>query len=65
MKIHEFFRVYANMPLGRRYQLISVKDLGLVSWYTVWKELSDNTKAGEKMLKIINEEGLDELMKRK
>jgi hypothetical protein len=43
-----FFRVYANLPVGLRDQvIIALPDIGPMSWNAVYVEVNSNTKLGD------------------
>ena len=43
-----FFRVYANLPIGLRDQVILVlPDKGPITWNVAYIEVSNNTKLGD------------------
>jgi hypothetical protein len=60
----EFFRKYANMPLDKRFKIISMVDFGQLTWnglYFQLKELDDDLRnmelnnIGYQTLKIIED----------
>ena len=60
----EFFRKYANMPLNKRYTIISMVDFGQLTWnglYFQLKKLDDDLRnmelnnEGYQTLKIIED----------
>ncbi len=43
-----FFRVYANLPVGLRDQVvIAVPEVGPLSWNAAYAEVSNSTKLGD------------------
>ena len=43
-----FFRVYANLPVGLRNQVVIVlSEIGPMSWNAVYVEVSNATKLGD------------------
>lgn len=45
-----FFKVYANLPLGLREEIILVIGNEPITWKVAYLEISENTKLGEKIL---------------
>jgi len=44
----KFFRVYANLPIGLRDQIVfTLPDIGPMSWNAVYAEVNNNTKIGD------------------
>lgn len=44
----KFFRVYANLPVGLRDQVIIVlPEIGPLSWNAAYAEVSNDTKLGD------------------
>ncbi|MFH1170389.1 MAG: hypothetical protein V1704_02425 [Candidatus Vogelbacteria bacterium] len=51
-----FFRVYANLPVGLRDQVIIVlPEVGPMSWNAVYIEVSNNTKLGDTIVEKLVE----------
>ena len=48
-----FHRVYANLPLGLREDIIAVIDGEPVTWKVARLEISAGTAAGEKILEFL------------
>ena len=47
----QFFRIYANLPLGVRKEIICVlDDWGTISWFVAYLEVKENTKVGREIL---------------
>ena len=51
-----FFRVYANLPVGLRDQVIIVlPEVGPMSWNAVYVEVSNSTKLGDTVVEKLVE----------
>ncbi len=51
-----FFRVYANLPVGLRDQVIIVlPEVGPMSWNVAYIEVSNNTKLGDTIVEKLVE----------
>ena len=46
----KFFKVYANLPLNLRGEIILVIDDEPITWKVAYLEISNNTKLGEQIL---------------
>lgn len=46
----KFFKVYANLPLNLRDEVILVIDEEPITWRVAYLEISNNTKLGEQIL---------------
>lgn len=46
----KFFRVYANLPLNLREEIILVIDDEPVTWKVAYLEISNDTKLGKQIL---------------
>ena len=47
----QFFKIYANLPLGVRKEIICVlDDWGSISWFVAWLEVKENTKVSGEIL---------------
>jgi len=46
-----FFRVYSNLPLSIRKEVISIIDDKPISWNVAYNEISNKTELGDKILK--------------
>jgi len=46
----KFFKVYANLPLNLRDEIILVIDDEPITWKVAYLEISNNTKLGEQIL---------------
>ena len=51
----DFFKVYSEVPLDERKLVIVVIDKEPISWNLAYQEIKNNTKRGEKILKILKE----------
>lgn len=50
----KFLKVYANLPLGVREEVVIVIDGEPLSWKAVQLEVEQNTKKGEEILVNLN-----------
>lgn len=51
-----FFRVYANLPVGLRDQVvIALPEVGPMSWNAVYVEVNNNTKLGSTIVEKLIE----------
>ena len=51
-----FFRVYANLPIGLRDQVvIALPEIGPMSWNAAYVEVSNNTKIGDTIVEKLIE----------
>lgn len=50
-----FLRVFANLPIALRKEIIAVIDDKPISWEVAYIEVSNNTKLGEAILKKLSE----------
>ena len=53
IKKERFFKVYANLPLNIRREIILVVKNEPITWQVAYLEISHNTKLGEQILKKI------------
>lgn len=51
----EFFRVYSQLPLEERKNVIAVLDDEPISWILAYQLIKNNTEKGQKVLKILKE----------
>lgn len=52
----KFFKVYANLPLNLREEIVLVlHDIGPVTWNVAYLEISGGTPIGEKILEKLIE----------
>lgn len=49
-KKQRFYKVYSNLPLGLREELVAVVDKEPISWCVAKLEIDENTKKGEEIL---------------
>lgn len=49
-KKQRFYKVYSNLPLGLREELVAVIDREPISWRVAKLEIDENTKKGEEIL---------------
>jgi len=50
----DFLRIYANLPLGVRKEIICVlDDWGPMTWNVCYLEIKEKTKVGYKILKYL------------
>lgn len=57
MKKEKFFKVYANLPLNLREEIILVVKDEPITWKVAYLEISNNTKLGDEILEKL--EALD------
>jgi len=56
-KKERFYKVYGNLPLGLREEVVAVVDGEPISWHVAKLEIDENTKKGEEILnKLISME---------
>jgi hypothetical protein len=52
----KFFKVYANLPINLREEIILVlPEFGPITWNVAYTEINANTKLGEEILKKLEE----------
>lgn len=51
----DFFKVYSNIPLEERKNVIVVIDNQPISWSLAFQEIKNETESGAKILKILRE----------
>ncbi|KKU87478.1 MAG: hypothetical protein UY17_C0017G0005 [Candidatus Beckwithbacteria bacterium GW2011_GWC2_47_9] len=49
----KFLKVYANLPLGERSEVVVVVDNEPLSWNAAHLEVEQNTPTGKKILEIL------------
>jgi len=55
-KRERFLRIYANLPIGVRNEIIlSLKDKGPITWLVAYVEINNHTELGEKILNSLEE----------
>ena len=55
MAKEDFFKVYANVPIEERNNVVVVVEEKPISWNLAYQEIKNNTKLAEKILKILKE----------
>ena len=50
-----FFKVYANLPINLRREVIVVIDNEPISWQVAYLEISNETRLGERIVKKLVE----------
>lgn len=58
MKKEKFFKVYANLPLNLREEIILVIKDEPITWKVAYLEISNNTKLGDEILGKLEALGL-------
>lgn len=53
-----FLKIYANLPLGARNEIIAVIDTEPLTWNAVKLEVENNTKKGDQALQTLEELGV-------
>ncbi len=48
-----FIKIYANVPLGVRNEIIAVLNKQPMTWHVVYFEVKHNTKIGKKLLEYL------------
>lgn len=51
----QFLKVYANLPVPERTQIIAIIDKKTYSWDAAFIEVSNNTKLGQRIVKKLEE----------
>jgi hypothetical protein len=52
----KFIKVYANLPLGLRNEIVVVlDDVGPITWNAAYIEVDNETEVGQKILKRLHE----------
>lgn len=54
-KEEEFFKVYSNIPIDERNNVVVVVEKQPISWYLAYQEVKNKTKLGYKILKILKD----------
>ena len=49
----EFFKIYANLPIEERNNVVVVIDKQPISWSIAYLEIKSNTKLGQQILKTM------------
>lgn len=58
MSKEKFLKVYANLPVPEREQVIAIVDKKTYSWNVAFNEISNDTNLGRKILKKVEDLGL-------
>ena len=52
----QFFKIYANLPLGVRKEIICVlDDWGTINWFVAYLEIKEKTKVSYEILEKLKE----------
>ncbi len=54
----EFFKIYANLPIEERNNVVVVINKQPISWNIAYLEIKNNTKLGQQILKTLKELGI-------
>lgn len=54
----EFFKVYANLPIEERNNVVVVIDKQPISWNIAYLEIKNYTKLGQQILKTLKDLGI-------
>ncbi len=54
----EFIRMYSNLPLGLRDEVVVLVDEKPLTWNSAYIEIENNTEAGKKILAKLVESGI-------
>ena len=57
-KKEEFFKIYANLPMEERNNVVVVVNEQPISWNIAYLEIKRNTSLGQKILKILAKLGI-------
>lgn len=49
----QFFKIYSNIPIAERGNVVVVIDEQPISWHLAYQEIKNNSALGEKILKIL------------
>jgi hypothetical protein len=55
MKKENFLKVYSNLPINLRKEIILIIDKQPITWEVAYLEVKNETKLGEKILNKLNE----------
>lgn len=50
---NDFKKIYANLPLPIRKEIIAIIDNQPVSYFVCWLEITEETKKGEEILRYL------------
>ena len=51
----DFFKIYSNIPIEERKNVVVVIDEQPISWSLAYQEIKNETELGEKIFKILKE----------
>lgn len=51
----DFFKIYSNIPIQERKNVVVVVNNQPISWALAFQEIKNETELGEKILKILKE----------
>lgn len=54
----EFFKIYANLPIEERNNVVVIINKQPISWNISYLEIKNNTKTGQQILKTLKELGI-------
>ena len=54
----EFFKIYANLPIEERNNVVVVLNKQPISWNIAYLEIKKDTKLGQQILKTLKELGI-------
>jgi hypothetical protein len=54
----EFFKVYANLPIDERNNVVVVIHEQPISWNVAYNEIKNKTKLGQQILKTLKDLGI-------
>lgn len=54
-KEEDFFKVYSNIPIDERNNVVVVVEKQPISWHLAYQEVKNKTKLGNKILKILKD----------
>ncbi len=54
----EFFKIYANLPIEERNNVVVVIDKQPISWNIAYLEIKKDTKLGQQILKTLKDLGI-------
>ena len=54
----EFFKIYANLPIEERNNVVVVINKQPISWNIAYLEIKNDTKLGQQILKTLRDLGI-------
>jgi hypothetical protein len=54
----EFFKIYANLPIDERNNVVVVINEQPISWNVAYNEIKNKTKLGQQILKTLKDLGI-------